>query len=130
MLAIPAQCDIADLLQSRAVDQGRAPCRIAARHVRELCYIRHAKGGCRTGERPEFAVRRLRAARISIGGEAINEPGAARLLERILAAAGGPVRGVPGLHVAGILEADHVVMTDDGRAVAVLGPVATRGVAT
>src|ERR1043166_8231811 len=64
-----------------------------------------------------------------IRGEAVDQAGAARGLELVLTAAARAVRGVPGLHVAGGLEALEVVRADDRRAVAALGPVAVGGVA-
>src|SRR5690242_11443528 len=57
---------------------------------------------------------------ISIGREAVDLAGAARGLELVLAAAARAVRGVPRLHVPGVLEALQVVVADDGRALAVL----------
>src|ERR1043166_6199649 len=66
---------------------------------------------------------------ISIRGEAVDQAGAARGLELVLAPPAGAVRGVPGLHVAGVLEPLEVVMADDRRAVAALGPVAAGSVA-
>src|SRR2546427_580108 len=39
------------------------------------------------------------------------------------------MRGVPGLHVPGVLQSGQVMMADDRRAFAALGPVAARGIA-
>src|SRR5207344_216586 len=58
------------------------------------------------------------------------QPGAAGSLKLILAAAARAVRGVPRGHVPGrFSETGTVVMADDGRAIAALGPVATGGIA-
>src|SRR5207247_8395050 len=65
----------------------------------------------------------------SVPGEAVEEAGAARGLELILAAASRAVRRVPRLHVPRVLQALQVVMADDRRAVAALRPVAAIGVA-
>src|SRR5262249_21393792 len=51
----------------------------------------------------------------SIHREAVGETGAAGGLELVLAAAARAVRGVPRLHVAGVLEPGEVVVTDDRR---------------
>src|SRR5882672_10440735 len=62
-------------------------------------------------------------------GEAVEQAGAARGLELVLATAARAVRRVPRLHVARVLQALQVVVADDRRAVAALGPVAAGGVA-
>src|SRR5689334_9345226 len=65
----------------------------------------------------------------SVRGEAIEQAGAARGLELILAAAARAVRRVPRLHVPGVLQPLQVVVPDDRRAVAALRPVAAGSVA-
>src|SRR5262245_63002218 len=65
----------------------------------------------------------------SVRREAVEQAGAARGLQHVLAAAARAVRGVPGLHVPGGFEAHAVVVADDGRALAALAPVAAGGVA-
>src|SRR4051794_16066120 len=74
------------------------------------------------------AKRGQREKRASVRRETIEQAGAAGRLQLILAAPARAVRGVPRLHVARVLEALQVVVTDDGRAVAALGPVAAGGV--
>src|ERR1051325_6031901 len=66
---------------------------------------------------------------ISILGEAVDQAGAARGLELVLAAAARAMRGVPGFRIPGVFQARAVVVADDRRAVAALGPVAAGGVA-
>src|SRR5262249_8943198 len=62
-------------------------------------------------------------------GEAVELARAAGLDQRLLAAARAAVRGVPRLHVARVRQSLAVVVADDRRAVAALGPVAAAGVA-
>src|SRR5882762_9536840 len=61
--------------------------------------------------------------------EAIHQAGAARGFQVVLAAAARAMRGVPGLHVPGVLQSGQVMVADDRRAFAALRPVAARGVA-
>src|SRR6185503_16170218 len=65
----------------------------------------------------------------SLRREAVEQAGAAGGLELVLAAAARAVRGVPGLHVARVLQPLQVVVPDDRRAFAALRPVAAGGVA-
>ena len=55
--------------------------------------------------------------------EAIEMAGTTGFHQRLLAAAGRTVRRIPRCHVARVLEADAVMMADDGRAFAVARPV-------
>src|SRR5215510_10296445 len=65
----------------------------------------------------------------SVGGEAVEQAGAARGLKLVLAAAARAVCRVPRLHMPGVLEAGAVVVADNGRAFVALGPVAAGGIA-
>src|SRR6266480_6184395 len=65
----------------------------------------------------------------SVRDEAVDQSGAAGGFQLVLAAAARAVRGVPGLHVARILQSLQVLVADDRRALAALGPVAAGGVA-
>src|SRR5439155_9308639 len=65
----------------------------------------------------------------SVRDEAIDQAGAAGGFELVLAAAARAVRGIPGLHVPRFLQSLQVVVADDRRAFAALGPVAAGGVA-
>src|SRR2546426_11111754 len=65
----------------------------------------------------------------SVRCEAVEEAGAARGLELILAAAARAVRRIPRLHVPRVLQALQVVVADDRRALAALRPVAAGGIA-
>src|SRR5437667_7944392 len=67
--------------------------------------------------------------RASVCDEAIDQAGAARGFQVVLTAAARAMRGVPGLHVPGVLQSLQVMMADDRRAFAALGPVAAGGVA-
>src|SRR5262245_13151192 len=68
-------------------------------------------------------------ASLLAAGEAVELAGAAGLHQRILAASGAAVRGVPRHHVARFRQSLAVVVADDRRAVAALAPVAASGVA-
>src|SRR5207244_11932013 len=61
--------------------------------------------------------------------EAIDQAGAARGFQVVLAAAARAMRGVPGLHVPRVLQSCQVMVADDRRAFGALRPVAARGVA-
>src|SRR5712691_9047287 len=65
----------------------------------------------------------------SVCDEAIEQAGAAGGFQVFLTAAARAVRGVPGLHVPGVLQSGQVMVADDRRAFAALCPVAARGVA-
>src|SRR5688572_16549338 len=81
---------------------------------------RGGPGAARLGRRGLRSVRR----------EAVEQPGAARGHQVLLAAAARAVRGVPGLHVPRVLLQPHaVVVADDRRALAAFRPVAAGGVA-
>src|SRR5689334_20752373 len=80
--------------------------------------------------RRRHGAARLGAVGIALlGREAVEQARAAGLHQRLLAAAGAAVRGVPRLHVARVLQALQVVVADDRRAFGALGPVAAGGVA-
>src|SRR5882762_10954051 len=64
-----------------------------------------------------------------VRSEAVEKSRAARGLELILAATARAVRGVPGLHVPGVLQPHQVVVADDRRALAAFRPVAAGGIA-
>src|ERR1700730_9625632 len=51
----------------------------------------------------------------SVGREAVEQAGATGAFERILPAPARAVRGVPGIHVSGVLQPGTVMMADDGR---------------
>src|SRR5258708_51914 len=65
----------------------------------------------------------------SVGCEAVDQAGTARTLQGVLATTARAVRGVPGIHVPGVLESGTVMVTHDGRALATLRPVSAGGVA-
>src|SRR5262249_7517553 len=65
----------------------------------------------------------------SVRRETVDEASAAGLHERLLAASGGAVRGVPRLHVPRVCQSLPVEVADDRRALSALGPVAAGGVA-
>jgi len=67
---------------------------------------------------------------VSIGDKAVDQPGATSRFQLILTATTRAMRGVPGLHVPGGLQAGAVVMTNDGRSFTALGPVPASSVAT
>src|SRR4051812_29281861 len=69
-------------------------------------------------------------ARSSVGCEAVEQAGTARALQRVLTATARAMRGVPGVHVPGVLESGAVMVTHDGRALTALRPVPTGGIAT
>src|SRR6266851_7789600 len=64
----------------------------------------------------------------SVCDEAIEQAGATGGFQVFLAAAARAMRGVPGLHVPGFLQSLQVMVADDRRAFAALGPVAARGI--
>src|SRR5262245_17605015 len=65
----------------------------------------------------------------SLAGAAVEQAGAAGGLQVVQAAAARAVGGIPRHHVPGGLQPGAVVMADDRRALATLGPVAAGGVA-
>src|SRR6266480_1396228 len=65
----------------------------------------------------------------SVCDEAIEQAGAAGGFQVFLAAAARAMRGVPGLHVPGVLQSGQIMVADDRRAFAALCPVAACGVA-
>ena len=69
-------------------------------------------------------------ARSLVGCEAVEQAGTARALQRVLTATARAMRGVPGVHVPGVLEPGTVMVTHDGRALTALRPVPAGGIAT
>src|SRR5215218_3078251 len=65
----------------------------------------------------------------SVRDEAVDQAGAARSLEVVLAAAARAVRRIPLLHMPEVVQAGAIVMSDDRRALAALGPVAAGRIA-
>src|SRR5437762_1008380 len=76
-----------------------------------------------------FPASIMSVVRASVCDEAIDQAGAARGFQVVLAAASRAMRGVPGLHVPGVLQSGQVMVADDRRAFAALRPVAAGGVA-
>src|SRR6202047_760614 len=69
------------------------------------------------------------AGTASVGGEAVEQPGAATTLQCVLTAPTRSVRGIPGPHVPGVFQSRPIVMSHDGGTLPTFAPVAAGRVA-
>src|SRR5256885_7051277 len=103
--------------------------------------VSHREGPPQAGSRKSKRKPRTQRARLrrgfsnrprnsrSVRDEAVEQSRAAGGFQLVLAAAARAVRGIPGLHVARVLQPLQVLVADDRRAFAALGPVAAGGIA-
>src|SRR5260370_39721290 len=98
----------------------------------------HARAGSRgsSPRHPQPSVggpdnpRGCRRAGLSVGDETVDQTGATTSFQLILTATARAMRGVPGIHVPGVLESGTVMVTHDRRTLSALRPVPASGVAT
>src|SRR5262249_35660761 len=97
-------------------------------HARDHEGHHHVTPSPRSADRITLVVAAEQAS--SVGDETVDQTGATTSFQLILTATARAMRGVPGIHVPGVLESGTVMVPHDRRTLSALRPVPASGVAT
>jgi hypothetical protein len=97
-------------------------------HARDREGHHHVTPSPRSADRITLVVAAEQAS--SVGDETVDQTGATTSFQLILTATARAMRGVPGIHVPGVLESGTVMVPHDRRTLSALRPVPASGVAT